>query len=82
MKNLAKVIKVFAITGMAILGALALAYAIYLATWGIYLYAALVVVASGIFAIGGFALLGLARVIENTDKLVANAKKETEEKQQ
>ena len=71
-KNLPKKLKILAIAVMAIGCIAALIYAIYLLSWGFYLGAFLVVLASGIFVVTAYALFGLAKVIENTDKIANN----------
>ncbi|MBR2614760.1 MAG: hypothetical protein IKC71_04095 [Clostridia bacterium] len=77
-KNLPKCLRICAIAEMSAFCLVALCYAIYLLTWGFYLGAVLVVVASGLFVVIGLALFGLAKVVENTNKLVELAKKEEE----
>ena len=80
-KNLPKKLRISGIAIMSVFCLVALCYAIYLLTWGFYLGALLVVVASGLFVVIGFALFGLAKVIEDTEKLVKNLPPEkTEEK--
>ena len=78
MKNLPKCLRICAIAVMSAFCLVALCYAIYLLTWGFYLGAVLVVVGCGLFVLIGLALFGLAKVVENTNKLVENAKKEEE----
>ena len=77
-KNLPKCLRICAIAEMSAFWLVALCYAIYLLSWGFYLGAVLVVVASGLFVVIGLALFGLAKVVENTNKLVELAKKEEE----
>ena len=71
-KNISKILKISSIFLMIFCLLIAVCYAIYLITWGFYLGALLVVIAGGVFVTIGFGLMGLARVIDNTDKIVRN----------
>ena len=71
-KNISKILKISSIFLMIVCSLIAVCYAIYLITWGFYLGALLVVIAGGVFVTIGFGLMGLARVIDNTDKIVRN----------
>ncbi len=71
-KNISKILKISAMFLMIACTLVAVCYAIYLTTWGFYLGALLVVIAGGVFVTLGFGLIGLARVIDNTDKIVRN----------
>ena len=71
-KNISKTLKISSIFLIIACSLIAVCYAIHLITWGFYLGALLVVIAGGVFVTIGFGLMGLARVIDNTDKIVRN----------
>ena len=71
-KNISKILKISALFLIIACSLVAVCYAIYLLTWGFYLGAVLVVIADGVFVTLGFGLMGLARVIDNTDKIAQN----------
>ena len=71
-KNISKILKISGAFLIIACSLVAICYAIYLLTWGFYLGALLVVSADGVFVALGFGLMGLARVIDNTEKIAQN----------
>lgn len=78
-KNVGKKLKIAAIVINAFIALLTSVYAIYLMTYGIYLYGALVLIGGLLISwVGALLLYGFGDLIENTAKIADHTKKGNE----